>query len=198
MTPDEFKTEVARRLDEEVKKYETAQKTKQTRAEAQARASTLKPMPASIEPSITAPKPIAIPASPPARTAVAAPPAANLRPTPIPVGASVSAPPPAPAISRGDLVPLSEVDTPPEIASVVKPEYPPVARRMNISGTVILSVLVTEAGRVADVRTVREAGGNMGLTQAAQKAVRQWTFRPAVKNGVPVKTWMTIPIPFVL
>ncbi len=195
MTPDQFKAEVAKRLDEEVKKYQTQQKTKQTRADAQERAASLKPVPASIEPSITAPKAIAIPAAPPARTATA-PPVANLRPAPTPVGPNSAALPPS--ISRGDLVPISEVDTPPEIASVVKPEYPPVARRMNISGTVVLSVLVTEAGRVGDIRVVREAGGNMGLTQAAQKAVRQWTFRAAVKNGVQVKTWMTIPIPFVL
>jgi len=198
MTPDQFKAEVAKRLDEEVKKYQTEQKTKQTRADAQQRAASLKPVPASIEPSITAPKPIAIPAAPPARTTTT-PPVSNLRPAPIPVGTTAAAPPPpAPTVSRGDLVPISEVDTPPEIASVVKPQYPSVARRMNISGTVVLSVLVTEAGRVGDIRVVREAGGNMGLTQAAQKAVRQWTFRAAVKSGVQVKTWMTIPIPFVL
>jgi protein TonB len=69
---------------------------------------------------------------------------------------------------------------------------------MHVSGTVVLSVLVGETGRVEDVRTVREAGGNMGLTQAAQKAIRLWTFRAAVKDGVQVKTWMTIPFPFVL
>ncbi|HET9794483.1 MAG TPA: TonB family protein [Thermoanaerobaculia bacterium] len=197
MTPDQFKSEVARRLDEEVKKYETQQKTKQARAEAQARAASLKPVPASIEPSVTAPKPIALPPAAPARAA-GAPPVANLRPAPIPIGTAAAPPPAAPTVSRGDLVSISEVDNPPQIVSVVKPEYPPVARRMNISGTVVLAVLVTEAGRVADIRTVREAGGNMGLTQAAQKAVRQWTFRPAMKDGVPVKTWMTIPIPFVL
>ena len=195
MSPDQFKAEVARRLDEEVKKYEAEQKTKQARADARERAASLKPMPASIQPTITAPKPIALPTTP-ARGG-GAPPVANLRPTPIPIG-SPAAPPAAPAVSRGDLVALSDVDRPPEIATVVKPEYPPIARRMNVSGTVILSVLVTETGRVADVRTVREAGGNMGLTQAAQKAVRQWTFRPATKSGVAVKTWMTIPIPFVL
>ena len=187
MTPDEFKAEVAKRLDAEVKKYETEQKTKQVRADARARAATLKPAPAAIQPTLAAPKLIAPP--PPA--------AASLRPAPIPA-APVAAPPPAPTVSRGDLVALSDVDQPPEIATVVKPEYPPVARRMNVSGTVILSVLVNESGRVADIRTVREAGGNMGLTQAAQKAVRQWTFRPATKGGVAVKTWMTIPIPFVL
>ena len=187
MTPDQFKQEVARRLDEQVKKLEADQKAKQARAEAKARAASLRPTPAAISPTVSAPKPIAL--APPPTAGTATPP---VNPRPVPV-------PPAPAArKRGDLVPISEVDTPPEIASVVKPEYPPVARRMNISGTVVLSVLVGETGRVEDVRIVREAGGNMGLTQAAQKAIRLWTFRPAVKDGVQVKTWMTVPIPFVL
>jgi protein TonB len=69
---------------------------------------------------------------------------------------------------------------------------------MNISGTVVLSVLVTETGRVEDVRIVRDPGRNVGLPQAAEKAVRQWTFVPAEKNGVAVKTWYMVPIPFVL
>lgn len=194
MTPDQFKEEVARRLGEEVKKYEAAQKAKQARAEARARAASLKPVPAAIQPTITAPKPIALGTA--GRPTPA--PIGTVRPAPIPIGGAAPPPPAAPAVKRGDLVAIAEVDRPPEIAGVVKPEYPPVARRMNISGTVVLSVLVTETGRVGDVRTVREAGGNMGLTQAAQKAVRQWTFRPATKDGVAVKTWMTIPIPFVL
>jgi len=188
MTPDQFKQEVARRLDEQVKKLEADQKTKQARAEARARAASLRPTPAAISPTVSAPKPIPLAPSP---IAGGSPPAAaNPRPAPVPAAPA--------ARKRGDLVAISEVDTPPEIASVVKPEYPPVARRMNISGTVVLSVLVGETGRVEDVRLVREAGGNMGLTQAAQRAIRLWTFRPAIKDGVPVKTWMTVPIPFVL
>jgi protein TonB len=95
-------------------------------------------------------------------------------------------------------VALSDVDRQPVIATVVKPEYPPIARRVRASGTVILSVLVTETGTVGDIRVIREAGGATGLTQAAENAVRQWTFAPAMKSGVPVKTWFTVPIPFVL
>jgi protein TonB len=186
MTPEQFKDEVARRLDEQVKKLEADQKAKAARAEAKSRAASLRPTPAAISPSVSTPKPIVIPTLP-----------APVTPSPRPAPAQPAAAAP-PAVKRGDLVALTEVDRAPEIASVVKPEYPPVARRMNVSGTVVLSVLVDETGRVEDVRTIREAGGNMGLTQAAQKAVRLWTFRPAVKGGVNVKTWMTIPIPFVL
>jgi protein TonB len=185
MTPEQFKDEVARRLDEQVKKLEADQKTREARAEAKSRAASLRPTPAAISPTVSAPKPIVIPPPSPVPAS----------PRPVPAQSAAPAPP---AVKRGDLVASTELDRPPEIASVVKPEYPPVARRMNVSGTVVLSVLVDETGRVEDVRTVREAGGNMGLTQAAQKAVRLWTFRPAVKNGVQVKTWMTIPIPFVL
>jgi TonB family protein len=190
MTPDQFKQEVARRLNEEVKKYQAKQNLKAARTEAQARAASLKPVPSAILPTVATPRPIPLSTATAPRSAEGTP------------GASPP-PPPAPAVSvpaikRGDLVPIVDVDRPPEIATIVKPEYPPVARRMNVSGTVILSVLVAETGRVEDLRLIRPAGGNMGLIQSAQKAVRQWTFKPAVKNGVPVKTWMTIPIPFVL
>lgn len=187
MTPDQFKQEVAKRLEEGVKKLEAEQKVKVAREEAQTRAATLKPVPTAL-PAAVNPTPRAIPLPPPSRPAETAPTTAAPRP----------APAPAPTTRRGDLVAYNDVDRPPEIASVVKPEYPQIARRMNVSGTVVLSVLVGETGRVEDVRVVREAGGNMGLTQAAQRAVRQWTFRAAIKNGVQVKTWMTVPIPFVL
>jgi TonB family protein len=186
MTPEQFKDEVARRLDEQVKKLEADQKARNARAEAKSRAASLRPTPAAVSPTVSAPKPIVIP-----------PPPSPVSPRPAPAQSAVPAPAP-PAVKRGDLVALTEVDRPPEIASVVKPEYPPVARSVRASGTVVLSVLVDETGRVEDVRTIREAGGSSGLTQAAQKAVRLWTFRPAVKNGVNVKTWMTVPIPFVL
>ena len=189
MTPEQFKNEVARRLAEEVRKLEAEEKTKLAKEQAATRVASLKPVPAPISPELSAPKRIPVGGSPA--------PAAPLRPTPVPVTPSAPAPA-APATRRGDLVASSELDRPPQIASVVKPEYPSIARRMNISGTVVLSVLVTETGRVEDVKVVRDPGRNVGLPQAAEKAVRQWTFVPAQKDGVAVKTWYMVPIPFVL
>ena len=187
MTPEQFKEEVARRLNEQVKKLEADEKAKLARQEARSRAQSLKPVPAAVSANVSVPRPISV------------------APVPVPVTAAPPAPAPVspdantrPATKRGDLVAIAQVDRGPEIAVVVKPDYPPMARRMNISGTVVLSVLVSENGRVEDLRLVRAAGGSMGLTEAAQKAVRQWTFRPALKDGVAVKTWMTIPVPFVL
>jgi TonB family protein len=198
MTQAEFKNEVARRLAEEVRKLEAEQKTKLAKAQAENRVASLRPMPAPMSPGLSAPKRIPVGAS-----AAAPPPGAGARPAPTPVSPAPSSsaaatPPAAPATRRGDLVGSAELDRAPQIASVVKPEYPSIARRMNISGTVVLSVLVTETGRVEDVKVVRDPGRNVGLPQAAEKAVRQWTFVPAEKNGVAVKTWYMVPIPFVL
>ncbi|MGH9443486.1 MAG: TonB family protein, partial [Thermoanaerobaculia bacterium] len=189
MTQSEFKNEVARRLGEEVKKLEVEQKTKQARAQADTRVASLRAVPAPMTSQLSAPKPIPVGAPPSTTAANTRPAAVPVRPAPAPV---------VPAIRRGDLVASSELDRQPQIENVVKPEYPSIARRMNIGGTVVLSVLVGETGRVEDIRVVRDTGRSVGLPQAAEKAVRQWTFLPGQKNGVPVKTWYTVPIPFVL
>jgi protein TonB len=189
MSQSQFKNEVARRLNEEVKKLEADQKTRQARAQADTRVASLKAVPTAMTPQLSAPKPIPIGAPP-------VPAASSTRPTPVAVSPAPA--PAAPAVRRGDLVASSELDRQPQIENVVKPEYPPIARRMNIGGTVVLSVLVGETGRVEDVRVVRDTGRNVGLPQAAEKAVRQWTFLPGQKNGVAVKTWYAVPIPFVL
>jgi len=63
-----------------------------------------------------------------------------------------------------------------------------------MGGMVLLRVLVSERGTAQEVEVLRRAPG--GLTESAVDAVRRWTFSPATKAGVPVKTWMTVPIPF--
>jgi TonB family protein len=185
MTPDQFKEEVAKRLESEMAKLQQEQRVKQQKLLAE-RTAALRPAPAPISPvpDEPAPKPIKVTSNIPT--------AANPRPAP------VSGAPAEPKVARGALVDAAQVDRPPRIATVVKPEYPPLARQMHVSGTVILSVLVTETGQVGDVKVLRGAGGNMGLNQAAASAVRKWTFVPAYKDGVPVRTWFTIPIPFVI
>ena len=86
------------------------------------------------------------------------------------------------------------MDRPPSIAHIVKPVYPRLALQARVGGTVVLRVLVSETGAPAEIEVVRE--GRAGLTEAAVRAVRGWTFEPAVKDGVPVRTWISVPIPF--
>jgi protein TonB len=109
------------------------------------------------------------------------------RPTPLPEPTEAPARAAAPALSEA-------VDTPPKIQTVVKPVYPSFALRARIRGIVILRVLVGETGTPLDVEVVRGVGG--GLTEAAVDAVRRWKFLPGRHNGVPVRSWTTVPIPF--
>ncbi len=131
----------------------------------------------------------------PAAVVVAPPPVAPTEPPrPAPTQPPPTAPPSAAAIRPGSLVPYEELDTPPRIAKVVKPGYPPLELRARIGGIVVLRVLVSENGRPLEVVVSR--GARAGLDRAAAEAVKQWTFTVPVKDGVPVRTWMTVPIPF--
>ena len=58
----------------------------------------------------------------------------------------------------------------------VAPIYPDVARRMNVSGTVRLSVVVAPNGTV---RSSKVIGGHPVLVNAAMDAMKQWKFEPA-------------------
>ena len=174
MSEGQFKEEVARRLAQEMKRLEQAYKAKAAR-------------PTTAE-NTPAPAPTAQPAaSPPAirsEPTLAAPlkGAAAPEPTEVPVRASTPGPP------------EGSVETPPKILSIVKPVYPPLALRARIGGVVILRVLVGETGTPLDITLVNDVGG--GLSEAAVSAVRRWKFEPARKNGIAVRAWTTIPIPF--
>jgi len=121
-------------------------------------------------------------------------------PTAVPTAAAIEAekpPTPVPAPTRvreGSLVALEDVETPPRIATIIKPAYPPLALRARIGGIVVLRVLVSEKGAPLEVEVLR--GARAGLSEAAVEAVKRWTFAPASKSGVAVRTWMTVPIPF--
>jgi TonB family protein len=58
----------------------------------------------------------------------------------------------------------------------VSPAYPPVARRMSITGTVRLAVVVSPNGAVKSARVV---GGHPVLVDAAMDAMKRWKFEPA-------------------
>jgi len=60
--------------------------------------------------------------------------------------------------------------------SKVAPVYPDLARKMNITGTVKIQVVVAANGTVKDAKVV---GGHPVLAGAALDAVRKWRFEPA-------------------
>ena len=60
--------------------------------------------------------------------------------------------------------------------SKVQPVYPDLARKMNITGTVKIQVVVAANGTVKDAKVL---GGHPVLAGAALDAVRKWRFEPA-------------------
>ncbi len=62
----------------------------------------------------------------------------------------------------------------------VPPQYPVEARSGEAQGTVVLKAVVDENGKVAGVRLVE---GNATLATAAIQAVKQWRYRPYVRDG---------------
>jgi len=190
MSEAQFRDEVARRLAVEVQKLEAAQARKVPAAPPAGRvalAATAPPAPVLAEPTTipAAPTPAPTESLSAVKAEPTAAPAPVIPPTALPARV---------AMREGALVALEDVDTPPRVARIVKPVYPPLALQAHIGGIVILRVLVSEKGAPADIEVVRE--GSAGLTEAAVRAVRGWTFDPAVKDGVSVKTWISVPIPF--
>jgi TonB family protein len=107
--------------------------------------------------------------------------------------------PPQPAIRPGTLVNLSDPGVIAPVAERVSPPmYPEIARRQGLEGTVELNVLVDERGSVQDVQVVTGAGGKAGLNEAAADNVRKRKYRPATKEGIPVKVWVPVRVQFKL
>jgi len=96
----------------------------------------------------------------------------------------------------GDLVPMSEVDIPPEIAKRVEPKYPSYALSRGVGGKVIFNVLISENGDVIEAALLRGIKGPYGFDEESEKAIRQWKFVPAFKDGIKVKVWKTVSFTF--
>lgn len=103
-----------------------------------------------------------------------------------------------PKVKEGDLLDISQVSRPPQAVKVVKPEATSLARQRKVGGTVLLRVLVDEKGRSAQVEVYRDTTPKVGLGEASANAVKQWEWLPATKDGVKVKVWHMVPMPFVI
>jgi periplasmic protein TonB len=82
----------------------------------------------------------------------------------------------------------------PKIIQWAKPDYPEIARRAQIEGTVIVKVLVGPDGSVKDAQILQ--GVNPMLNKAAIAAARRCKFSPGKQRNIPVKAWMALPFAF--
>jgi TonB family protein len=66
------------------------------------------------------------------------------------------------------------------IVSKVAPMYPELARRMNITGSVKVEVVIAPNGSVKSDKII---GGHPVLAQAAEDAIRKWKWTPAPQES---------------
>ena len=75
------------------------------------------------------------------------------------------------------------------------PKYPAESRKLKEQGVVLLKVMVTAAGRAAEVQLQRSSGYPR-LDEAALKAVRRWEFNPARVGLTAVACAVEVPVRF--
>lgn len=163
------------RLEEEKRQQEERQRLEQQKRQEEARLAaaapvTTLPVPATIEPA-------------PTTVATADTSAAN------PSAAPSAAVPSTPGVFDFGTPGV----IPPVLVSQQHLEYPPVARTARITGSVTVAAIVNEQGRVEGARAT---SGNPVLRKAAVDHVNARRYRPALKDGVPIKIQMVIQVNF--
>ena len=99
--------------------------------------------------------------------------------------------------ARGELFQIDKVDRPPVPVRFEQPVYDELARRMRQEGDVLIAVLIDEKGVVVDALLTQEIP-NSRLNESALLAAQAWVYRPAIKDGVPVRVWKTERVVFSL
>jgi outer membrane biosynthesis protein TonB len=116
-----------------------------------------------------------------------------------------SAPAASPSLTA--LPPQSPIPTPlqaaavtrqPRLISSAKPRFPVsgVARQAR-SNVYVFEAIVSEAGVVSNVRTIRKADITPEwpeLEEACRQAVLSWRYEPAIYQGRPVPVYLTVSV----
>ena len=74
-----------------------------------------------------------------------------------------------------------------------EPSYPLLAQHMNVQGSVVLKAVIGADGIIEDLHIL---SGPAILAAAAQQAVREWHFKPMLRDGQPVETMAKIVVNF--
>lgn len=75
------------------------------------------------------------------------------------------------------------VDQERKVVSNDEPEYPPIAAKMNLHGTVRLKIWISPDGTV---RRLEYVGGHPLLAESALKAVKGWKYEPSSRESTTV------------
>ncbi|MGD1105789.1 MAG: energy transducer TonB [Terracidiphilus sp.] len=83
----------------------------------------------------------------------------------------------------------------PQVKHRVTAQYTDEAKRANYQGVCLIGLIVNAQGDPVNVHVVRPLG--MGLDEKAIEAIKQYKFKPAMKDGkTPVPVMVTIEVDF--
>lgn len=85
---------------------------------------------------------------------------------------------------------IAEVTQRAKVISKPEPQYTEAARKNQITGSVVLSVIFSESGEVTNIRAIKTLPE--GLTERAIAAARHIRFVPATRDGRPVGVYMQL------
>jgi TonB family protein len=140
----------------------------------------------------------ALPVAPPLASPPQLPPAPAPFPSPAaaPASAARQAPPPSPAADENAgqrVYSLDDEDVTPPVAIDQRMPALPVEMTMMVKAlhtTGVLDVVIDEKGDVVDA-TIRRSV-TVGFDSAVVRTARRWKYRPALRNGMPVRYLKTI------
>ncbi|HEY2291878.1 MAG TPA: energy transducer TonB [Thermoanaerobaculia bacterium] len=90
--------------------------------------------------------------------------------------------------------PLKEDVQRPRLVSRPSPQYTPEAQKAKVEGTVILEAILEKDGSVSHGRILQDQPKGLGLS--ALEALCDWRFKPAMKNGEPVRVYYVLNVNF--
>jgi TonB family protein len=80
------------------------------------------------------------------------------------------------------------------IISKTPPSYPASARQKSITGSVIMAARIGRDGRIHALKVISSPDADLAIASLA--AVRQWTYKPYLLNGMPVDVNTQITVNF--
>ena len=95
-------------------------------------------------------------------------------------------------LKRG--LPLDANILAPRVIFAPEPEYPEEARKHKARYNVLVHVQIDKEGKVREAQVMKSVG--YGLDEGALAAARQYRFRPATQDGVPIPWDMQVEINF--
>lgn len=84
----------------------------------------------------------------------------------------------------------------PECYEKTEPNYPELARKAGIQGTVVVKIIIETDSRIRNAEILSSPGPQFGFDEAALNAVKQWRCNPAMIDGRKMETEGIVSINF--